>query len=117
MIVFSEDGVDLKLPEAGSPDALMSRLESVFDPCSLAMGRPMSICEMGLIETLTCEDGVVSVVLCLTEPGCVNYGKIRQYVMDVLLQSPGVKSVAVTLSTTQIWSPERVRTRGARGVA
>jgi metal-sulfur cluster biosynthetic enzyme len=119
----------MALPEAGSPDArmerpalleglaLMERLETVFDPCSLSMGRPMSICEMGLVETLTCEDGVVSVVLCLTEPGCVNYGKIRQYVTDALLQSPDVKSVAVSLSTTQLWSPERVGTRGEPGVA
>src|ERR1700688_337019 len=91
--------------------SLMAQLERVAEPCSLSMGRPMSICDMGLIEELRFERGVVSVVLCLTDPGCINYPKIRQYITDVLMEVPEVESVKVSLSTTQLWTPDRVRPR------
>jgi metal-sulfur cluster biosynthetic enzyme len=91
------------------PDILLASLEQVLDPCSVSMGRPMSICELGLVEQVSWSAGVVTIVLCLTDPGCINYGKIRQYVSDVLMQVPGVESVNVSLSTTQLWSPELMR--------
>ena len=92
---------------------LMAQLERVVEPCSLSMGNPMSICEMGLIEDLRFDGGVVDVVLCLTDPGCVNYGKIRQFITDVLKELPQVASVNVSLSTTELWTPDRVRRKPA----
>lgn len=91
--------------------SLMAQLERVVEPCSLSMGSPMSICDMGLVEELRFERGAVSVVLCLTDPGCINYPKIRQYITDVLMDVPEVESVKVSLSTTQLWTPDRVRPR------
>ena len=44
-------------------DALMECLERVVEPCSLSMGSPMSICDMGLIEDVRFVDGAVEVVL------------------------------------------------------
>lgn len=92
-------------------DLLMAQLERVVEPCSLSMGNPMSICDMGLVEELRFELGEVSVVLCLTDPACINYGKIRQFVTDVLMEVPGVESVRVSLSTTQLWTSDRVRVK------
>jgi len=88
---------------------LMAQLERVVEPCSLSMGSPMSICDMGLVEELRFDRGVVNVVLCLTDPGCINYRKIREFITDVLMEVPEVESVKVSLSTTQLWTPDRVR--------
>jgi metal-sulfur cluster biosynthetic enzyme len=94
-----------------TPDAarLMAHLERVVDPCSLSMGNPMSICDMGFVEELRVEGGVVSVMLCLTDPGCINYATIRQFITDVLMEVPEVASVEVRLSTTELWTPDRLR--------
>lgn len=96
---------------AASPTraALMAALEHVVEPCSLAMGKPMSICDMGLIEDVSFDQGVVRVVLCLTDPACVNYAKISQFIHDVLLRLPLVESVQVSQTTTVLWTSERVR--------
>jgi metal-sulfur cluster biosynthetic enzyme len=92
---------------------LLAQLERVVEPCSLSMGTPMSICDMGLVEELRFERGVVYVALCLTDPGCINYPKIRQFITDVLMEVPEVEAVQVRLSTTQLWTPDRVRPRAA----
>jgi metal-sulfur cluster biosynthetic enzyme len=88
---------------------LLRQLERVIEPCSVAMGNPANICEMGLIEGVTLIDGTARVVLCLTDPSCINYGKIRQYITDALMQLDAVKSVEVTHSTEVLWTPDRVR--------
>ena|ERR1700731_4113834 len=88
---------------------LLRQLEKVIEPCSVAMGNPANICEMGLIEGVTLIDGIARVVLCLTDPACINYGKIRQYITDELLQLDAVKSVEVTHTTEVLWTPDRVR--------
>jgi metal-sulfur cluster biosynthetic enzyme len=38
----------------------------------------------------------VGVVLCLTDPGCINYPKNRQYIIDVLMEVPEVEKVQVS---------------------
>jgi metal-sulfur cluster biosynthetic enzyme len=92
---------------------LMRQLAKVPEPCSVAMGNPVNICEMGLIEDVTLEDGTARVVLCLTDPSCINYGRIRQYITDCLLQLEAVRAVEVTHTTEVLWTPDRVR-RGPR---
>jgi metal-sulfur cluster biosynthetic enzyme len=57
---------------------LMSALERADDPCSVALGK--NICEMGLVESVHVNGGEVEVVLCLTDPGCINFGLIRDIV-------------------------------------
>ncbi len=88
---------------------LLRQLERVIEPCSVAMGNPANICEMGLVEGVTLIGGRARVVLCLTDPSCINYGKIRQYITDALMQLDAVKSVEVTQTTEVLWTPDRVR--------
>jgi metal-sulfur cluster biosynthetic enzyme len=102
----------MSLPDASKSD-LMRQLGKVVEPCSVAMGNPASICEMGLVEDVTLVDGTARVVLCLTDPSCINYGRIRQYITDSLMQLDAVKSVQVTQTTEVLWTPDRVR-RGPR---
>jgi metal-sulfur cluster biosynthetic enzyme len=80
---------------------LLRQLERVIEPCSVAMGNPANICEMGLIEGVTLIGGRARVVLCLTDPSCINY--------DALMQLDAVKSVEVTQTTEVLWTPDRVR--------
>jgi hypothetical protein len=44
-------------------DTLLRQFERVLEPCSLSMGSPMSICDMGLVEDVRFANGVVDVVL------------------------------------------------------
>jgi metal-sulfur cluster biosynthetic enzyme len=88
---------------------LMRQLAKVVEPCSVAMGNPANICEMGLIEEVALVDGTARVVLCLTDPSCINYGRIRQYITDTLMQLDAVKAVEVTHTTEVLWTPERVK--------
>jgi metal-sulfur cluster biosynthetic enzyme len=100
---------------------LMRQLAQVPEPCSIAMGAPTNICDMGLVEQVTLRDGTARVVLCLTDPACINYRRIAQYVTDALMQLDGVDRVEVTQTTEVRWTPDRVTIRGqaqgAGGVA
>lgn len=93
---------------APTRDELMAQLQQVVEPCSVSMGNQMSICEMGLVEDVSFADGIASVVLCLTDPSCINFGKISQYVRDVLMELPSVRQVEITHTTEVLWTPDRI---------
>jgi len=95
--------------EGDAPQALLAQLDKVLEPCSIAMGRPRSIRQMGLIEELTLTNGIARVVLCLTDPACINYGRIVAYITDALLELEEVKAVEVSQTTGTLWTPDRVR--------
>jgi metal-sulfur cluster biosynthetic enzyme len=88
-------------------EILLQRLRTVIEPCSILMGNPISILEMGLLERLDHEDGHVRVILCLTDPGCVHFRGMRDYITHALLKVPGVSSVEVSLTTEKLWTPDR----------
>jgi metal-sulfur cluster biosynthetic enzyme len=89
-------------------DDLLRQLARVGEPCSIAMGGSANICEMGLIEDVTLQDGRARVVLCLTDPACINYGRIARYITDALMQLDAVEAVEVTQTTEVLWTPDRV---------
>jgi metal-sulfur cluster biosynthetic enzyme len=89
-------------------DDLLRQLAQVAEPCSIAMGTPANICEMGLVEDVTLHEGRARVVLCLTDPACINYGRIARYVTDALMQLDAVEAVEVTQTTEVLWTPDRV---------
>jgi metal-sulfur cluster biosynthetic enzyme len=91
---------------------LMQQLEKVSDPCSIALGRAMSLPRIGLIEEVSLENGVARVVLCLTDPACINYGSLVRYITDVLLELDAVDAVEVSQTTRTLWTPDRVRSEG-----
>jgi metal-sulfur cluster biosynthetic enzyme len=88
--------------------ALLAQLDKVLEPCSIAMGRPQSIRQMGLIEELSVRNGTARVVLCLTDPACINYGRIVRYITDALLELDEVNAVEVSQTTEKLWTPDRV---------
>ncbi len=88
-------------------DAIRAQLRKVPEPCGLLMRAPLDICQMGLVDEITCAGGRVRVVLVLTDPSCVHFCGLRRYITDVLLELPGVDAVEVAISTTTLWTPDR----------
>lgn len=88
-------------------EAVMAALAEVPEPCSIAMRRPTDIVAMGLIESVGIEGGQVEVVLVLTDPSCVHFTAMSGYIVDALEPLPGIEGVSVSMSTTQLWTPER----------
>jgi metal-sulfur cluster biosynthetic enzyme len=90
-------------------DELLRALGRVVEPCSVLTGKPISILAMGLLENLSYDAGHVNVVLCLTDPGCVHFRAMREYITDELRRLPGVNTVDVSLTTEKVWTPDRAR--------
>ena len=94
-------------PAMPSEDEIRAQLHKVPEPCGLLMRAPLDICEMGLVDEIRCQDGQVRVELVLTDPSCVHFGGMRRYITDVLRELPGVNTVEVTVSTKELWTPDR----------
>ncbi|WP_250282836.1 metal-sulfur cluster assembly factor, partial [Frankia sp. CiP1_Cm_nod2] len=92
---------------APTEERVRAALRSVPEPCGLLMRTPIDICEMGLVDGIECRAGNVRVVLVLTDTSCVHLSGLKRYITDVLTALPGVESVEVTVSTTQLWTPDR----------
>ena len=88
-------------------------LRAVPEPCSIAMRAPIDICEMGLVDDVRIDGGDIGVELVLTDPSCAHFASLRRFITDVLLGLEGVERVEVTMSTTTLWTPERMRRRAS----
>jgi metal-sulfur cluster biosynthetic enzyme len=87
---------------------VLDALRSVTEPCSILMRRPMSIVDMGLIESVEIEGGHVHVTLVLTDASCVHFTSMQRYIREVLLELEAVDEVTVGMSVTQLWTPDRM---------
>lgn len=91
-----------------------TRLDTIPDPCSLAMRNPMSLIKMGLVEDVQISDsGAVTVTLCLTDTACVHFMRMTAFIRDAISPLDGVTSVAVRQTLDQIWTPDRMQTEAA----
>ncbi|HEX3913391.1 MAG TPA: iron-sulfur cluster assembly protein [Steroidobacteraceae bacterium] len=79
------------------------------------MGRSINICEMGLIEEIVVAERHVHITLCLTDPGCVHFSALSNYIRDVLTALDGVDTVKVVQTTKILWTPEREQKRMVSG--
>lgn len=91
-----------------SPDQVFEAMRAVPEPCSIAMSRPRDIVDMGLVESVRVDGGTAEVCLVLTDPSCVHFAAMRSYITDTLLDIDGIDDVTVTMSTTQLWMPNRM---------
>ena len=93
-------------------EEIHARLDAIPDPCSIAMGKPMSLLEMGLVENVAiAANGAVTVTLCLTDTACVHFGGMRDYIEQSLRNIAGICSVRVDHTTEVIWTDERILSR------
>ena len=98
---------------AAAEDRIRAQLRKVPEPCALLMRTHLDICDMGLVEEVSYQDGRARVVLVLTDASCVHFGGMRRYITDVLLELPWIEAVEVSVSTTTLWTPDRRRMASA----
>ncbi|MEW9533726.1 metal-sulfur cluster assembly factor [Microbispora sp. NPDC049125] len=96
------------MTEHAAPEdaAVRAALDQVFDPCSQAWQRPLSLRELGLVRDVRADQaGRVTVVLSLTSPFCMALPTIMQAVELRVGEVPGVTGVSVEIDSDTSWSP------------
>lgn len=92
---------------------IISELDGIEDPCSLASGAPLGLDEMGLVDDIEISDaGDVRVRLRLTSPFCHMIGFFHVEAKRRLLALPGVETVTVEADNGLDWSPARIKGAG-----
>jgi metal-sulfur cluster biosynthetic enzyme len=91
-------------------DAIRDALGRVFDPCSVAAGRPTSILDMGLVlDWKMCGDAL-SIRFAVTFAGCTMAPHFVEAACAELRRIPGIRSVDASLDTAHVWTPPAGRT-------
>lgn len=88
-----------------------SALGAINDPCSVAMGCPMSLTEMGLVRRVDSRSEHIAVVLELTEPTCMLAFHIAEEVKDALQDAVGGRSnveVELSFNPDDPWTEARI---------
>ncbi|HYG21271.1 MAG TPA: metal-sulfur cluster assembly factor [Verrucomicrobiae bacterium] len=88
-------------------DVILENLRQVIDPeinCNIV--------DLGLVYSVAMSDGVVTVVMTLTTPGCPMHETICWGVKNVLMSLPGVLDVEVELVWDPPWHPSMMTPAG-----
>ena len=83
----------------------------VVDPCSIATGVPISLPEMGLVERIEIDGGVVCVTLRLTSPVCLQAANIVGAVKERVGSIEGVAGVNCEVDPAGDWLPTMMSAR------
>ena len=91
-------------------------LDGIVDPCSVSVGVPLSIREMGLIDDVVlAEGGQVRIELRLTSPGClIGVLNFEPEIESVVGAVEGVTGVAVHFNDPLTWTEDRISADGRR---
>lgn len=93
-----------------SPDVLRELLGEVIDP---EIG--INIVDLGLVYDVRLSgDGVATVVMTLTTPGCPLGGYLDDEIRQVLWGAPGVADVDVRIVWDPPWNPGQMMSEGAK---
>src|ERR1700676_4692110 len=96
-----------------SQEDVISRLHEVIDPCSAATGAPLSIVEMGMIQSVEIVSRNVVVSLRMTSPLSHALPYLQMEVERVLTGITGVDGVKCTFDHGGNWQPDNM-TLGAK---
>jgi metal-sulfur cluster biosynthetic enzyme len=97
--------------------AAQRALADVYDPCSQAWQRPLSLPDLGLVRDVAATaDGRVTVRISLTVPFCMAVHTIMQSVETRVGAVPGVTAVDVRIDTETPWSPAAMSDAGRAGL-
>jgi metal-sulfur cluster biosynthetic enzyme len=83
-----------------SDDTILETLRQVIDP---EIG--CNIVDLGLVYSVAMVDGLVTIKMTLTTPGCPMHETICGGVQNVLRELPGVRDVQVDLVWEPPWNP------------
>ena len=85
---------------------IRSAVDTVTDPCSKALGRPVGLVQMGVVREVEIDgDGLVTVSLVLTDPLCPFWTGFERDITAAVRALDGVSGCAVEL-LDEIWSPD-----------
>ena len=90
--------------ETGSlPELVREALKGVIDP---ELG--LNIVDLGLIYDVEVEDGLATVTMTLTSPGCPAGGMIMSGVQEAARGTEGINDADVRLVWKPFWTPDRI---------
>jgi metal-sulfur cluster biosynthetic enzyme len=89
-------------------------LSTVFDPCSVAAGAPLSLIDMGLVHGWSFENGHLQLRLDITSPACAMAGHFIAEAEQHLRVLGGVTSVGISVQPSGTWTPDRITPEGRR---
>lgn len=92
----------------GLDAAVRGALATVYDPCSVAAGRPLSLVDMGLLVDVQLAAGTLSVRFAVTFAGCTMAPHFLRAAEAELAKLPAVERVVATVDTAAVWSPDRM---------
>jgi len=89
---------------------IRAQLNRIVDPCSVAAGMPAGLQDMGLIRGVTIEAGAggrarITVVVAVTEFGCLMGAPFAHEAYERLSALPDVEQVEVALCDKFDWIP------------
>lgn len=88
-------------------DTVLEALRQVIDP---EIG--CNIVDLGLVYSIAMENGIVTIKMTLTTPGCPMHETICSGVKNVLEEMPGVSDVEVELVWDPPWHPSMMSQAG-----
>jgi metal-sulfur cluster biosynthetic enzyme len=84
-------------------------LGRVYDPCSVAAGKPRSLIDMGLVLGWhVTGPGRLHLDLCVTFTGCTMAPHFIEAARRELLQLEGIEAVDIEVDTSFFWTPDRM---------
>jgi metal-sulfur cluster biosynthetic enzyme len=90
----------------------------IVDPCSLSTGVPMNLLEMGMLKGAVVSDGVLTVQLIVTSPGCFYGPMFEQQVRERLIDQLGDRlRIEVTISVDEDWTESDIDPRARARLA
>ncbi|MEE4210740.1 MAG: iron-sulfur cluster assembly protein [Parvularcula sp.] len=90
-------------------DEIEEALGRVYDPCSVAAGKPKSLIDMGLVLGWHfTEPGRLQLDLCVTFTGCTMAPHFIEGARRELLKIDGVDAVSIDVDTSFFWTPDRM---------
>ncbi|MGW4335733.1 metal-sulfur cluster assembly factor [Rhodococcus koreensis] len=105
----------MKTPDATLLEEVTQSIGKVHDPCSIAMGRPLDLVSMGIVEGIDVTEGRVAVRLVLTDPMCFVQADILKAVDEAVRLVSGVKDCKVSIDGNILWTSERISSSSVRG--
>jgi metal-sulfur cluster biosynthetic enzyme len=89
-----------------SEAAVREALREVIDPCSLGIGRPVNIVDLGLIDEVRIDGQDITIRLLLTDPACFFLRDLERYIEDVIRAELPVGKLRVDLVMDKLWIPK-----------
>jgi metal-sulfur cluster biosynthetic enzyme len=94
------------MSHSAAPDWAVTALKDVYDPCCREKG--ISVVDMGLLRSVTVDEGHARVELLLTSGWCPFASRVLADVEEAISAQPGVDTCAVDIVWHEAWSTDRL---------